>query len=145
MFDASGFATRLAERLQSTRVRLSLAASALLLGLAVNVAPALAVTGASGVTGCVSTSATTLLGYVNYTAEALIGIGAMVSLFMFALGGCFIIFGYTPKQVDKGMEMIKQTMIGLAVLAGGVFIKVIVIDVVFGASATKVEKMATSC
>ena len=141
--EIGGLSARLAARLQSGRVRLSAALAVGALGLLWNVVPALADgSGASGATGCASNAATSLLTLTNDASIFLIGAGASISILMFALGALFIIFGVTPRHVYKGQEMIKQTIIGLAVLAGGVFIKTVIVDVVFQTNASTIK---TTC
>ena len=55
---------------------------------------------------------------------------------MVAVGALFIIFGHTPQRASMGMKIIKNAVIGLAVLAAGLFLKFIIIDVVIGAAGT---------
>ena len=91
--------------------------------------------------GCASESANALLDFTQYAADFLIGVGSGMSVLMFSIGGLFIIFGGTPQRVSKGMELIKQTVIGLAILASGVFIREVVVGVFFQDK----EAIQTSC
>lgn len=64
-----------------------------------------------------------LLKFITNLANFLIAIGAGLALLMLAVGALFIIGGGTPERVSKGMKMIKNVVIGLAVLGAGMFIK----------------------
>lgn len=111
--------------LHTTRGKL-LGMMALLTFMFMTTAPAWA-----GQGGCASKSAATLLKFVNFLAEFLIGVGAATAGLMLAVGALFIIFGGTPQRVNKGMEILKQTIIALAILASGVFIQQVVMGFVF--------------
>ena len=97
-------------------------------------------------TSCGSTAkgASQILNLMSFIAEALVGIGGVTFLLMVALGGCLIIFGVTPRRVYKGHEMIKQAMIGLAIIAVGLVIKVVLIDIVFS-QHPGASKLPTTC
>jgi len=86
--------------------------------------------------GCSSSAATSLQTFIGDAANFAIGIGAGGALLMVAVGALFIIFGHTPQRASMGMKIIKNAVIGLAVLAAGLFLKFIVLDVVIGASGS---------
>jgi hypothetical protein len=83
-----------------------------------------------------------LLTFTAYAGDFLIGLGAGAFILIVSLGACFIIFGVTPKRVHKGMELIKQAVIGLAFLAAGGIIRFIVVDLLFKRPATS---FSTTC
>jgi len=105
--------------------------------------PALAAA-ASGGTGCASTGTSNVLKIVNDLAWFLVGIGGAVGVFMFALGGCFIIFGFKTQHVAKGHDMLKQAIIGFAILAGGLFIKTVILGLIFPLGASE-SGQPTTC
>ena len=87
-------------------------------------------------TGCGSSAASALQTFIGDAANFAIGIGAGGALLMVAVGALMIIFGHTPQRASMGMKIIKNAVIGLAVLAAGLFLKFIVVDVVIGASGS---------
>ena len=48
-----------------------------------------------------------------------------------SLGALFIMFGVSQTRADKGMEIVKQSLVGLAILIGGILIKEVVVGLVF--------------
>ena len=84
--------------------------------------------------GCHSTAATSITGFIGDAADFAIYIGAAGALLMLAVGALFIIFGGTPDRVSKGMKIIKNAVIGVAILAVGFFIRYIVVNLVLGAT-----------
>jgi hypothetical protein len=83
--------------------------------------------------------------FISSAASFAIGIGAGGALLMLALGALLIIFGGTPDRVSKGMKVIKNAVIGLGLLAAGLFLKFIVVTFIFGAVGSKVDASAKSC
>ena len=99
--------------------------------------PALAL--AAGGSGCKSDAATTLVKFVKDAAKFMIGIGGAVALLMLAVGAFMIIVGGTPDRVAKGMKIIKNVVIGLIVLSGGLLVSFIVTSFVEGAAGNKAD------
>lgn len=86
-----------------------------------------------------SNAAETLTKFISSAATFMIALGGAGALLMFAVGACFIIFGGTPSRVSKGMGMIKNAVIGLAILALGAFIKFVVLEFLSGATKNRSE------
>jgi hypothetical protein len=93
---------------------------------------------------CGSAGASALLNIVSFIAEALVGIGGVTFLLMIAVGGCLIIFGGTGRRVYKGQEIIKQSLIGLGVIAIGLVVKYVIVDIVFSQHPGE-SKLPTTC
>lgn len=85
-------------------------------------------------TGCDSSAATKLTGFISNAAAFMMALGGAAALLMFAVGGFFIIVGGSESRVRRGMGMLKNAVIGLVVLAAGIFIKVVVLSFVGGAT-----------
>jgi hypothetical protein len=102
------------------------------LGVVGNLVPAFAVSGGTAATGgdC-STSATTLLTFISDIAEAMVVIGGSVFVLIVIIGALFILFGTTPRHMHKGTDIIKNAVIGFAILIFGAGIKYIIVDLVF--------------
>jgi len=94
--------------------------------------------------GCSSSAATALQTFIGDAANFAIGIGAGGALLMVAVGALFIIFGHTPQRASMGMKIIKNAVIGLAVLAAGLFLKFIILDVVIGAAGSNGPSSTTT-
>ena len=60
-------------------------------------------------------------------AQIILGIAGSLTLLMFIYGGVLFLFaGGAPKNIQKGINVIKLTVIGLAIiLLAGVFIKIL--------------------
>ncbi len=84
--------------------------------------------------GCKSSAATGLMDFIKNAADFVIGLAAIGALLMLAIGAALIIFGGTPERVSKGMKIIKNVVIGLAILGAGAFIRYVVVDFVSGAT-----------
>lgn len=84
--------------------------------------------------GCSTNAAKKIQEFIGSAADFAIGIGAGGALLMLAVGALLIIFGGTPDRVSKGMKIIKNSVIGLGILAAGLFIKFIVVYFVLGAT-----------
>lgn len=105
----------------------------MLLGALAEPLAALAAPGASGsATSCGGDAAKSLAGLIDRAGGALIYLGGAVALFMITLGGFRIIAGHKESAVKDGMKNVKNALIGLAILALGVFIREVVVK---GASA----------
>jgi hypothetical protein len=85
--------------------------------------------------GCNDRASRSLLNFIQSLANFMIGLGAGIALLMLAVGALMIIAGGTPERVSKGMKMIKNVVIGLAVLGAGAFIKFIITTFVSGAQS----------
>jgi hypothetical protein len=92
--------------------------------------------------GCGSDAAKKLQDFIESAANFAIGLGAGGALLMLAVGALMIIFGGTPDRVSKGMKIIKNSVIGLGILAAGLFIKFIVVNFVLGATG---ERRGNEC
>jgi hypothetical protein len=91
--------------------------------------------------GCGTSAAQKLHDFLNSGAQFLIGIGAIGSLVMFVVGALFIMFSAgNESRASKGMSIVKRTVIGLIILAGGVFIKYVVLQFVQGATGSSAQK-----
>ena len=112
--------------------RVLLAVAAALTALVVNgIAFAAASTG-----GCKSDAATKLFGFINDAARLMIGFGAVGSLLMLSVGAGFIMFSAGNEgRARKGMTIVKNVVVALAIFGAGVFIKYIVLNFV-GAATT---------
>lgn len=82
-------------------------------------------------TGCDNAGSSNIQTLLERAAQFLIAIGGALALVMFVVGALFIMSGH---KVEKGYKFIKNTVIGLFLLAGGVFIKVVVANLVIGAT-----------
>ncbi len=100
---------------------------------ALSLVPASAQAAASG---CTSSAATSIEAFFSDLSLFAIGIGGGGALLMVALGSVLIIFGHTPKRASQGMDWIKNAAKGLVLLAAGLFLKFIVLDLVIGAAGT---------
>lgn len=89
--------------------------------------------------GCKSTAADTLIKFIQDAAKFMIGVGGAVALLMLAVGAFMIIVGGTPDRVAKGMKIIKNTVIGLVVLSGGLLISFVVTQFVEGAAGSRAD------
>lgn len=72
---------------------------------------------------------------ISRAGTLLIAIGGIGALLMFAIGAIFIMFGGNESRTSKGMKMVKNTVIGLAVLAGGFFLRNVVTSFVDSANS----------
>jgi hypothetical protein len=131
LFEAMFLSGRLSSRLQGARTRLAVLFAITLLTVVGEIAPALAVTGATGATGNCSTPATTLLTFVGDIATALIVIGGGLFTLLVVLGGVIIMFGGTPRHMHKGLEIVKNAVVGLSILVFGLGIRYLIVDLVF--------------
>ena len=85
--------------------------------------------------GASNSSFSAISGFINTAADFAIGIGGVGATLMLAVGAILIIFGGTPSRVRKCMEIIKNAAIGIGVLASGLFIKFVVVNLVQGATS----------
>jgi len=92
-----------------------------------------AVAGGNG--ACGGSATTSLTGFISSAATFMMAIGGVAALLMFAIGGFLIIVGGSESRVRRGMSMLKNAVIGLVVLASGVFIKTVVLNFVGGATS----------
>ena len=104
--------------------------------MAVEMAPGCPTTGAAA-------GASQLLNLLSYISEALLGIGAVTFLLMVSIGALFIIFGGTGRRVYKGQEMIKQSIVGLAILAGGLLLKYVILGIAFSQNPSETSLPST--
>lgn len=89
------------------------------------------------ISGCSSSATSSLVSFLESAADFAIAIGAAGALLMLAVGALAIILGGTTERVSWGMNIIKHAVIGLGLLALGLFIRFIIIDVIVGATGTK--------
>lgn len=86
--------------------------------------------------GCESGAAQKLFSFVEDAARLMIGFGAVGSLLMLAVGAGFIMFSAGNEgRARKGMTIVKNVVVALAIFGGGIFIKFIVLNFV-GAATT---------
>jgi hypothetical protein len=98
------------------------------------VAAAAAATATQG--GCTSGAAQSLFKFVEDAARLMIGFGAVGSLLMLAVGAGFIMFSAGNEgRARKGMTIVKNVVVALAIFGGGIFIKFVVLNFV-GAATT---------
>lgn len=76
-----------------------------------------------------------LTSFMASAANFAIAFGAAGSVMMLAIGAMFIMFGGTPDRVRRGMTIIKNSVIGLGVLASGMFVKFVIVNFVLGATS----------
>jgi hypothetical protein len=86
--------------------------------------------------GCSSSAATSIETFFSDLSLFAMGIGGGGALLMVALGSTMIIFGHTPKRASQGMDWIKNAAKGLVLLAAGLFLKFIVLDLIVGAAGS---------
>jgi hypothetical protein len=110
------------------------AACGALMVIGVGASPTFAATTAGS--GCTGSAATSIQSFIGSAADFAIGIGAGGAMLMLAVGALLIIFGHTPQHARRGMTIIKNSVIGLGVLAAGLFVKFIVVQLVLGAAGT---------
>lgn len=111
----------------SGRVRLMIAGSAIALYYAMFAGYAYA-------SGCKSGAASELVDFIDNAANFMMAIGGAGALLMFAVAAFFIITGHKESQVSKGFKMVKNALIGLAILAAGFFIKEVLLQFISGAT-----------
>ncbi|WP_217924687.1 pilin [Miltoncostaea oceani] len=132
----------------STRRRLTLAsaggAGALLLAPALAAAQAPAAPGgATG--GCSAGGASTdgLTKLIQQGANFLIIIGGAFAVLMFAIGGFMIMGLGGTRKSKKGMDIVKNALIGLAIMVAGLFVREVLVK--FIAGATGAGKNSADC
>lgn len=69
---------------------------------------------------------------IGRAADFLIYVGGAAALLMFAVGALLIIMAHDSSRKRKGMDILKNAIIGLLVLGGGFFIKVVVVKFIDG-------------
>ena len=72
--------------------------------------------------------------FIGQAALFLIAIGGASALLMFAVGALFIIFSTSSEKKKKGMDILKNAVIGLVVLGVGIFVKYVVLAFIKGAT-----------
>lgn len=82
-------------------------------------------------------AASRLSDFIGQAALFLIAIGGASSLLMFAVGAIFIIFSTSSEKKKKGMDILKNAVIGLVVLGVGIFIKFVVLAFIQGATGNE--------
>lgn len=78
---------------------------------------------------CQDQGAGTLADWCNTVSLMLLVIGGAMFLLMVAIGALFIIFGGSSDRAVKGMEIVRQSVVGLAVLAGGGLLQAVVLAI----------------
>jgi hypothetical protein len=117
----------------SGRVRLMIAGSAMALYYTLFAGYAYAA-------GCKSGAASDLVDFIDNAANFMMAIGGAGALLMFAVAAFFIITGHKESQVSKGFKMVKNALIGLAILAAGFFLKEVLLKFISGATSTRSSK-----
>lgn len=93
----------------------------------------LAMTGTAVAAECGDTDATgKLTGLISAAAKFMMAIGGALALLTFVIGGILIMVGGTSERVAKGKKLVTNTIIGLAIMAGGFFLKVVILSFVSG-------------
>lgn len=132
--EATGMAMQVGSSVGSRRARLSLVG--LVAGtVALTPATALATTPAGGAQGCSEGATGSIVKLFERIGTLLYIIGGVFALVCFA--GAALLFmtsGNKPERAEQGMKWAKNTVIGLALLAGGYFFRGIVVNFV-GSSA----------
>lgn len=93
-------------------------------------------TGGGAGSGCDAGRATGLQKIVKDAATFLIVLGGTVAVLMFTIGGFMIMAGGgSRKHVQKGMGIVKNAFIGLAVMVSGLFVRNVLTSFIGGASS----------
>jgi hypothetical protein len=121
----------------SGRVRLMIAGSAIALYYAMFAGYAYAA-------GCNTGAASDLVKFIDNAANFMMAIGGAGALLMFAVAAFFIITGHKESQVSKGFKMVKNALIGLAILAAGFFLKEVLLKFIGGATGSNASKCVES-
>lgn len=105
-------------------------------------APSMAMAAAPAA-GCDAGRATGLQKIVRDASMFLIVLGGSVAVLMFVIGGFMIMAGGgSRKHKQRGMDIVKNAFIGLAIMVSGIFVRTIVVNFIGGASA---DTSATGC
>lgn len=84
---------------------------------------------------CDPRATTKLTTLIASAAKFMMAIGGALALLCFVVGGVLIMIGGTSERVAKGKKLITNTVIGLAIMAGGFFIKEVLLSFVGGATS----------
>lgn len=107
---------------------------------AIAFAPALA-SANTPATGCTANTAG-LTNLIQQAANFLIIIGGAFAVLMFAVGGFMIMGLGGTRKVRKGFDIVKNALIGLAIMIGGIFVREVLVKFIGGATN---GKNATDC
>lgn len=93
--------------------------------------------------GCDAGRSSGLQKIVKDAATFLIVLGGTVAVLMFVIGGFLIMAGGgSRKHVQRGMGIVKNAFIGLAVMVSGIFVRNVLTNFIGGASN---DTSATNC
>jgi hypothetical protein len=84
-----------------------------------------------------SKAADRLSEFIETAAEFLIAIGGAAALLMFAVGAIMIIFAHNSSRKAKGMDVLKNAVIGLIILGAGLFAKYVIVEFIKGLTGGK--------
>ena len=131
--EAMALTTRVAYRITSLNQKVKTLMIIAAAGLVLSFNSALAF--AAG--ACGNEAASKLSGFINQAATFLIVIGGAAALLMFAVGALMIIFAHNSSRKSKGMDILKNSVIGLIVLGAGAFFRFVVVKFIDGLTTGK--------
>lgn len=88
--------------------------------------------GAGGKGANSGTATTSLTGLIETAANFLIIVGGALAILMFAIGGFMIMGLGGTKNAKKGFTVVKNALIGLAIMVSGIFIREVILQFIAG-------------